>query len=57
MGRQGAEECKHRWRKDGEFRQNRQMWFGEKAHVTCVKCNVRTWFSPEQWKAANKENA
>lgn len=48
-------ECDHYWvgrtRPDGQwdFRMNRQMCPEPLMHVTCSKCNARTWFTEKQW--------
>ena len=34
-----------------QFRTNRQLWFGERAHVRCRVCRCRTFITREEWAA------
>lgn len=50
-------ECSHKWEPisatgEYEFRTNRQMWWGEKAHVRCANCRCRTFISRDELAAA-----
>lgn len=53
-------ECKHKWIANSgsggepEFRPNRQMSPEPLMHVTCEKCNARTWMTAAQWEEAER---
>jgi hypothetical protein len=50
-------DCNHLWVSNSgrggepDFRPNRQMSTRPLMHVRCSRCGVRTWFTPEQWRA------
>lgn len=47
------ENCDHYWIPQGTADQPdfRMMNGAERVHATCSKCNTRTWFTREQWRA------